>query len=146
MLCGIPSSGKTTYVKQNFKEKGYHIYSSSMVRKDICHNGENINSLDEIFHILHKRIKEDLKNGISCIYDATNLRRSIRSGFLREIKLFDCLKICYVFATPIEVCKERQKLRVKNPEKAEKNIETAVKKFECPYYYEGWDDSQLPIS
>ena len=143
MLVGLPASGKSTYA-ENLRQKGFHVHSSDKIREELT---VDINSQDkntEVFRELHKRIKSDLQNGISCVYDATNINMRRRKAFLDEIKKYDCKKTCVLFLIPIEVCKERNQNRERKvPNEV---FDKMLKQFQCPYYYEGWDKIEIVYS
>lgn len=140
MLIGLPASGKSTYA-QKMKKNGYHVYSSDEIRKELTGNEEVQNINERVFCILHKRIKIALENGISCVYDATNISMKRRIAFLNEIKRFNCDKKCILFVPPVEVCKERNQKRERTvPDYV---FDKMLKQFQCPYYYEGWDEIEI---
>lgn len=135
MLVGLPGSGKSTLIKR-YKE--YKVHSSDDIREELTGdaNRQDINSL--VFETLHKRVKEDLLNGQSVIYDATNLNRKRRKAFLQELNNIPCWKYCLLIATPFEVCLERNSQRDR---KVPYNvIERMYKNFDIPWYNEGWDN------
>lgn len=136
MLVGLPGSGKSTYAAE-YKEKGYHVHSSDQIREELFGDIQDQTHNDQVFQTLHKRIKEDLKNGISCVYDATNLTMKRRIGFLRELKNIKCVKKCMLILCPIEECKRRNEYRDR---KVPSNvIDKMVCSFDVPMFYEGWD-------
>lgn len=140
MLVGLPGCGKSTIAK-HYQEKGYKIFSSDAIRKEIYGDESVQDDPQKIFQILHKRIKENLKNGESCIYDATNIRSKNRIAFLREIQKIECHKKCLVVWAPIEICKKRNAERERNvPDYV---IERMWRQFETPYYFEGWDEIEV---
>lgn len=140
MLVGLPASGKSTYAEY-LKEKGYHIHSSDKIRKELTGDVNSQDKNTDVFSELHKRIKNDLQNGISCLYDATNMSMKRRKTFLDEIKKYDCQKTCILFIVPVEVCKERN---LKRERKVPDSVfDKMLKQFQCPYYYEGWDDIKI---
>ena len=142
MLVGLPASGKSTYAER-LKEKGYHIHSSDKIREELT---GDVNSQDkniDVFAELHKRVKNDLQNGISCVYDATNMSRKRRVSFLNDIKNIECEKICILFLTPIEECKRRNQERERKvPEEV---FDKMLKSFWVPMEYEGWDRVDVGI-
>lgn len=140
MLVGIPASGKSTYAKE-LEKNGYHIHSSDEIRKELT-GDENTQVVNEkVFQVLHKRIKSDLEQGISCVYDATNISMKRRIAFLNEIQKYDCHKKCILFVTPVEVCKERNQIRERKvPDYV---FDKMLKQFQCPYFYEGWDEIEI---
>ena len=102
MLVGLPGSGKSTYAGK-LKKEGVIIHSSDRVREELGDVNDQSKN-EEVFRILHKRIKDDLKSGKSVAYDATNLNRKRRIAFLKELKNISCKKICVLVATPYEMC------------------------------------------
>ena len=140
MLVGLPASGKSTYAEK-LRKKGFHIHSSDKIREELT---GNINSQDkntDVFTELHQRVKKDLQNGVSCVYDATNMNMKRRKAFLDEIKKYDCKKICVLFVVPVEVCKKRNQSRERKvPDSV---FDKMLKQFQCPYYYEGWDNIEI---
>lgn len=136
MLVGLPGSGKST-LAEKYKESGYKVHSSDAIREELGEEAKN----ETIFQILHKRIKEDLKKGHNCIYDATNIRYKRRKDFLQQLKKIDCFKTCVVVATPYEVCLYQNNVRENVvPHNV---IERMYRQFDIPYYYEGWNTIRL---
>lgn len=135
-LCGLPGSGKSSYAEKLALE-GYIIHSSDKIREemgDVNDQGKN----SEVFIILNKRIKEDLKTGKNVVYDATNLNRNRRVAFLKELKHIPCEKVCVLIATPYEHCIMQNELRERKVPLDV--IERMLKNFQIPYIYESWDD------
>lgn len=136
MLVGLPGSGKSTYAEK-MRENGFHIHSSDSIREELTGDATSQDKNTDVFNELHKRIKDDLKNGISCVYDATNISMKRRKSFLEELEKYDCKKICILFVVPVEICKKRNEERERKvPDSV---FDKMLKQFQCPYYYEGWD-------
>lgn len=140
MLVGLPGSGKSTYIKKYFNQN-LRVHSSDNIREELSGDVNNQDINKKVFELLHKRVREDLKNGISCVYDATNISWKKRKAFLESLKGIKCIKTCHVIATPYEVCLEqnRQRDRVV-PEDV---IERMYMNFDIPFYNEGWDDIEI---
>ena len=98
MLVGLPASGKSAYAKG--LKKGYHIHSSDEIRKELTGDEKTQVVNEKVFQVLHKRIKSDLEQGISCIYDATNMSMKRRISFLKEINK----KIIFFFLLFFVIC------------------------------------------
>lgn len=141
MLVGLPASGKSTKAKELSIKYNAVIHSSDNLRKEL-YEDENIQEDNaKLFQILHSRIKDDLRNGKSVIYDATNINYKRRKAFLSELNKIDCFKICIIMATLYDDCITQNKLRDRKvPEYVIKNM---YLNFHIPYWYEGWDDIQL---
>lgn len=137
MMCGLVGSGKSYYAQELAKPNNANIHSSDAIREELSGdvNNQNINEL--VFKTLHSRIKEDLRNGKNCIYDATNINYKKRMSFLQELKNIECKKVCIFMATPYEECLARNSARDRVvPEEV---IKRMYMSFDPPAYYEGWD-------
>ena len=140
MLVGLPASGKSTYAKK-LREQGYHIHSSDAIREELTGDVNTQDKNTNVFATLHKRVKDDLSNGISCVYDATNMSMKRRKAFLDEIKKYGCYKKCVLFVIPVEVCKERNSNRERRvPDEV---FDKMLKSFWVPMKYEGWDEIRV---
>lgn len=118
------------------------IFSSDETRKEITGSEECQDKDEEVFKLLHNRIKEYLTNHSGedsyCIYDACNISYKRRIAFLNELRKIECNKICYVVYNSYEKCLENNKNRNRVvPEYAIRNM---YKNFYMPQYYEGWDN------
>lgn len=140
MLVGLPGSGKSTYIKKYFNQN-LKVHSSDAIREELSGDVNNQNINKQVFDLLHKRVKEDLKNGVSCVYDATNISWKRRKAFLESLNGINCWKVCHVIATPFEVCLEQNENRDRVvPYEV---IERMYMNFDIPFYNEGWDDIEL---
>ena len=141
MLVGLPGSGKSTYAKELADEYNAVICSSDEIRKELFDNENVQDKNDEVFRLLHKRIKDNLMNRKSVIYDATNINSKRRRVFLSELKNILCFKRCIIMATPFEMCLENNLKRDRTvPLTA---IEKMYMNWNTPYWFEGWDDIDI---
>lgn len=140
MLVGLPGAGKSTYA-QGLKEKGYIIHSSDAIREELTGNINEQAHNEEVFYILHSRVKEDLKKGKGVVYDATSLNRKKRKAFLDELRSIQCKKTCVIVMTPYEVCLAQNYARTRQvPDGVIVNM---YKSFNTPWYSEGWDEIKI---
>lgn len=141
MMVGLPASSKSTIADELSIKGNAIIHSSDNLREKLFGDINECNRNEELFKVLHRRIKEDLKNGNNVIYDATNISHKKRKIFLDQLKNVDCRKICYLVATPYEICLEQ------NLHRERKVPEYVIKKmylsFYIPQYYEGWDEINI---
>ncbi len=119
----------------------FHIHSSDRIRGELLDSESDQSDNSLIFETLHNRVKEDLANGISCCYDATNVNAKRRRAFLTEIKKYPCVKKCYIIACPFEVCVQNDSMRQRKVGK--QVIEKFYKNFNIPTKREGWDEIYL---
>lgn len=137
MLCGLPGSGKTQLALDLGKEFGLHVYSSDVIREELYGDVNCQDHNQEVFKELQQRIKRGLKEGKSCVYDATNMSKKYRISFLRDLQDIECNKYCFVLISPIAICKERNNARSRSvPEEV---YDKMLRSFWIPEKYEGWD-------
>lgn len=141
MMVGLVGSGKSTYAKQLSEETNAIICSSDAIREELCGDENSQENNEEVFKILHSRIKENLKNGKNVIYDATNINSKRRRAFLSELRRIPCVKKCVVMATPFEMCciQNESRDRVVPYEV----IERMYKNWNTPYWFEGWNEIEI---
>lgn len=133
MMVGIPGSGKSHLAE----ELGVKVYSSDKLREELWGNESVQGDNNEIFTELYRRIKDSLKKGESCVLDATNIKASKRTHFLKEIKSIECEKICIMAAVDLNVCLKRNEERPRHvPYEVIKRMYLSL---DIPQYREGWD-------
>lgn len=141
LMVGLPASGKSTYAKELAEEMRAVICSSDAIRKELCGDENSQDNNEEVFKLLHSRIKECLRKGVNLIYDATNINSKRRRAFLSELRIIPCTKRCVVMATPFKECCERNVARDRVvPCEV---IERMYKNWNTPYWFEGWDEISL---
>lgn len=148
MMIGIPCSGKSEYANTIMNtlqgDQRPNIYSSDKIREEMFGDINDQSHNHDLFLEIHRRIKSDLKNGKSAIYDATNLSKTKRIRFLNELKNIRCTKCACVMLTPYQVCVERNKMRSRKvPEDV---IRRMYLGWQPPYYHEGFDHISLIAS
>lgn len=142
-LVGLPGSGKST-MALSFEKEGYKVFSSDAIREELYGDASVQSDPQKVFHVLHKRIKDALRAGENCIYDATNVRSKNRIAFLKEIQNIECKKICCIVWASINTCKERNASRERKvPDYV---IERMWRQFETPYFFEGWNKIRICTS
>ena len=140
MMVGLPGSGKSTIAqKLNCK-----IFSSDSLRKELWGSEGVQGDNSQLFNELHRRIKETLKQGEDCVYDATNINAKNRISFLKSISRIDCERICIFVATDFNLCLLRNFQRERHvPYEV---IKRMYLNFDIPQFREGWDDIQIKIA
>ena len=141
MMIGLPCSGKSTMAQHFAKNYNANIHSSDAIREELTGDINNQENNALVFQTLHRRIKDDLRNGKNCIYDACCIHYKERMTFLQELKNIPCEKNCVLMATPYEVCLERSTKRDRKvPEYV---IKRMYMNFDPPGDYEGWDNIKI---
>lgn len=143
MMIGLPGSGKSTYGEEieidcAVEKHKPIIHSSDALRAELYGNASIQGDNNALFQELHKRIKEDLRNGKDVIYDATNIKKKLRRQFLTEMKSVSCCPIAICMMTPFEVCCSNNLQRDRQvPYEA---IKRMYMNWQPPEYREGFDD------
>lgn len=134
-------SGKSTVAMRYALTQSAIVYSSDDIRGEIYGDENCQKNPGRVFDILHQRVTKALKDGFNVVYDATNLSCKRRMNFLKSIAHIDCRKICVVVVTTPEDIEERMKLRDRKvPMEV---VHKQMCQFQCPNYYEGWDDIHI---
>ena len=147
MFVGIPASGKSTQSEQ-YRQQGYLVLSSDEIRESLLAQTnpeemtgkEKTNIHSRVFEQIRKRTGEALKQGQSVVVDATNLGRKRRMNFLSQFSRIPCVKKCILFVTPAEICMERNRNRTGSARVPDTGMYRMLCNFECPNYWEGWDE------
>lgn len=141
MFVGLPGSGKSNYTRKLAKKTGASVHSSDNIRKELYGDERIQGDGNAVFNILHSRVKEDLREGKSTIYDAYNISYKRRMAFLQELNNIPCKKVCVFVATPFEKCLENNAKRERHvPIEVIKNM---LKHFDTPSYFEGWNEIKI---
>jgi predicted kinase len=142
-MVGVAGSGKSTIAMRiaSLMEEEVVLLSSDAIRGEIYGDENCQRDPGRVFDIMHQRTVAALSQGISVIYDATNLSCKRRMSFLKSIAHIDCRKICAVVVATPEDIEERMKSRDRKvPMEV---VHKQLCQFQCPNYYEGWDSVQI---
>lgn len=138
-LVGIPASGKTTWAENKITSSVDIVHlSSDSLREELYENVNDRDHNNEVFSVMNKRTKENLKNGIDVIYDATNINSKRRVAFLKEFNKIICKKVCVYFSINPNVCMNNDSFR--DRQVGDEVIENMYKNLQIPMYHEGWDE------
>lgn len=142
MFIGLPGCGKSTWAEWLIRDRPeLVVHSSDAIREELFGDENDQSNNPAVFDELRKRVKKDLGESKSVIYDATNLSKRRRIAFLRELKPFNVKKTAVLFATPYAQCLARNNARKRVvPESAMRKM---YHSFEPPHMSEGWDEIQM---
>ena len=107
IMCGLPGSGKSTYIASDPILNKLPIVCRDNIRKDIGLCGEkpfgNKNEEKKVTEIEHNKILEYCENNQSFVIDATNIRKFYRSGIIKMVSSYNpYIHIIYVEAPTIQ--------------------------------------------
>lgn len=137
LLVGLPASGKSTYAIERLANDSTIILSSDELRKELFGDENCQENNGIVFKTLYKRAKEYLQNGKNVVIDATNINLKARRSALSQFEKMPIKREAIVFATPFELCIERDKERSRTV--GEAVIKKFLYRFEIPMKYEGFD-------
>ena len=145
MLIGLPASGKS-YISKEMERDGAVVVSSDLIRSDLYPGWrEDYTIVDNnvVFEKVNNHIKNLLFSGTDVIYDATNLKSSIRRSFCHFIKNTGCECSAVVMATPLEICQASNLKRTYSvPTGYLRRVYTT---FQFPLYSEGFDNISIEV-
>lgn len=139
LMCGPAASGKSYNAKKLAKKFDAKIFSSDDIREELYGDANDQSNNEKVFRVLHRRIKNALSNGENAIYDATNLSMRRRVDFLNnELKNIPCRKLAYVCIASLRRLQDNNLNRERRVPISV--ISKHLKNFECPQYFEDFDD------
>lgn len=140
---GLPGSGKSTYAKDYLKD---HIEntvwcSSDNIRKEL-YGDENIQgNADTVFHKLHNKVAQYLRQDYTVLYDATNINRKSRRSIIAIAKAIGADIHGVIMWASLEECIKRDSERGRTV--GQQVIDKFIKRWESPYYDEGFDSLEI---
>lgn len=152
LVIGIPGSGKTTWIKNNFdnriKERKVVYVSRDEIRFSLLKDGENYFEHEpEVLDIFYSKINEALEDNKSVVVDQTSLTPQSRKKLINHLN-FENLKeepklIGYFFNIPINICIKRNEKRDGRRRVPEQKINYMNSILVPPSYGEGFDKIYL---
>jgi predicted kinase len=139
MLCGMPSSGKSSWAIENASVLNAEILSSDSLRETLFGDVSRQDKNTEIFQYMYNQAKVLLNSGKNVIIDATNISRKKRVHFNNEFFKYN-RNIIY-FNTSHSACIMRDLHR--NRTVGKDIILKMFKNLQIPTYSEGWDNIEI---
>ena len=141
VLVGLPASGKSTFAKEKLANEETIVLSSDELRKELLGDESCQTNNELVFSTLYARAKENLLNGKDVVIDATNINMKDRRRTLSHFQGMDIKRVALVFATPINVCYERDSKRDRVV--GMEVIDKFLYRFEFPMEYEGFNKIEI---
>lgn len=140
---GLPGSGKSSYAKEYLKDHPEDTIwcSSDQIRKELYGDESIQGNANTVFQTLHKAVSKYLKNGYNVIYDATNVTRKSRKSIISIGKNIGVHIHGVIMWASLEECLNRDNLRDRTV--GTQVIDKFIKRWESPYYDEGFDSLEI---
>lgn len=141
LMCGIPGSGKSTFLQQNVKNRpNTVIISRDEIRFSIVKpNEEYFSHEDEVVKIFWKQINDALAAGKSVYVDQTSITPKSRAWLLQHVHGYKRASVLWIDEC-LKTCLERNKMRKGTrayvPEDVIRRMST---QFAVPSIDEGFD-------
>lgn len=111
LLCGLPGSGKSTYLAQT----GLPGLSSDHVRYLLADDPTDQSLHDRVFETLRYLLRQRLQLGRAVTYiDATHLTPVERAPYIGMAHAYGCDIEAVFFDVPLEICLARNAARARN--------------------------------
>ena len=141
LICGIPGSGKSTWVRERIAKYGGHHISRDEIRFGLLdkYGGDYFSHEDEVINTFHNNINELLDSDEQCVdiyVDATHLTRSARLNVLRKICPNNAYMIAVWFDVPLELCLARNDKREGRARVPRQTIEDMFRRYSKPSKYD----------
>lgn len=150
VLVGLPGSGKSWVAEQILNsylafesDDRVVIHSSDTIRKELFGDEGSQEDNARVFELMHKRVREDLKNNYTVIYDATNITRKARRGAINCATDNDEVE-CHIVWAPVQTCIDRDAKRARHV--GPQVIEKMLRRWQSPHWNEGFDVIHITCS
>jgi predicted kinase len=143
-MVGLPASGKDYWIQDflKYSKEKYTVLSSDKIREELYGDEATQGNPNEVFNLLHKRLKQSLLRGENVIYNATNTRVKNRKPALDIVKSFkDYIIYAEIMATTLQQCYHNNERRERQvPQGVIKNM---YMNWEPPHYFEGFNRIEI---
>lgn len=111
-LLGLPSSGKSTFAKQLYRQiPNSVVVSASVIEAELFKSKKIKVKWNDVENEVIDRVILGAKYEQVVIYDANNVRLDRRKSFLDKTSYLDLEWVCWWIKTPVNVCKYWNKRR-----------------------------------
>lgn len=140
IMCGLPGSGKSSYVKR-MQQDGVEVVSTDSIREEINGDARDQSNANKVFEVAFERIKDELSRKHEVYFDATNIHYKKRMDLINRFKKYYKQVGCVFTYADFDECMERNKARERVvPDDVMKRM---YHSFYVPQMFEGFDEIQI---
>lgn len=130
ILCGVSGSGKSHIIKKLFTDST-KIISLDEIRGLVSGSDDSQKNNNEVKRIAYEKLKEFLKNGDDCVWDATNIRFDFRKKIIDLCEKYDGVSRILIINNQIGNILKSNKKRKRVVD--EKIIFEQINRFQIPF-------------
>ena len=138
VMCGLPASGKSTFIKEKIKNSNIVVVSRDEIRFSFVKKRRDYFAFEnQVKKIFWERITFALKEGKDVIADQTSLTIGARKALLKHISGYDDAVLIWI-DTDFHTCFERNKAREGLARVPNETLKSMNASFETPTLDEGF--------
>ena len=142
--CGVPGSGKSTFLKE-MKEENEVIISRDEIRFSMLKPGEDYFAHEyEVYMKFLQEIVKNIRAGYNVYADATHLNEKSRYKLLSQLYHRGCNQFetdAIYFNVPLKICLERNEARLGTPAYVPpEQVKRMAQQFVPPQKHEGFNN------
>lgn len=136
LVCGIPGSGKSTFLSNFVKSPNSLIISRDKIRFSLLREGEKYFSHESVVkQMFYSGITKALQLGYNVFADQSSINPTFRKEILNNVRGYKEANIIWI-NTPIEICIKRDSKRHGRERVGEKVIKNMYSHFVPPTFKE----------
>lgn len=143
IICGIPGSGKSTFLRNYVKESSSVVLSRDAIRFSLLKEDSDYFEYEPIVEqMFYNGITKALQLGYDVFADQSSISSAARKKLLSRVCSYKKVNAIYV-KTPLEICIKRNKFRIGRAKVPNDVIVDMYNHFSPPTFKEGFDSIQI---
>lgn len=143
IICGIPGSGKSTFLRNYVKEHSSIVVSRDAIRFSLLKENSDYFEYEPIVEqMFYNGIIKALQLGYDVFADQSSISPAARKKLLSRVCSYKKVNAIYV-KTPLEICIKRNNFRIGRARVPKEVILDMHKHFSPPTFEEGFDSIQI---
>lgn len=145
LMCGLPGSGKSTWLKNNIKDKDKIISRDQIRFSLLVENDEYFDKEHLVWQEFIRSIREKLNQYEDVFVDATHLNEKSRNRILHALNInTDAINVnCIAFDVDLKTCRKRNNKRVGRSHVPDNTLIDMNKFLAFPTFYETYQYNKI---